>query len=1227
MAWSDHPRSRRDFQIAIICALQAEHNAVEGVLDDLYESDGSSYGKALGDPNSYTLGRIGNHHVALTYMPGIGKANAASVAQGIRSSFKNVKPALVVGVCGGVPETTDGTKIFLGDVIISTRVLQYDFGRLYSDGAVMKDTVEGNLGPPNNEIQSFLKKEAGLSARQELTDKTFRCSEELCQQPAFQTSVYPGVETDHLYSTDYRHKHQTPGVCSMCDACLTEEDEVCEFAQGASCLDLGCHKSRLISRDRLQSRSSIHFGLVASGDMVLKSAKHRDQMAQRHGVVGFEMEGAGVWNNLPTIVVTTVSDYADSHKHEKWQGYAAVVSASCAKALIEGWRPVDITLEKHASSLESRNRKELVDCLQSLSFGTIDARLHTIQRAHQNTCNWLFDSTEFQQWKSREYVESYQGVLWMKGKPGTGKSTLMKHALLHCQTECPDWSTVAYFFNARGKDALEKSPLGMLRSLIYQLVEQNLVIRKHFLPHFRDKCKKHKRDWEWYLGELRDFLLAMATKGKIQSTFIFVDALDECNEAEIRSVVSILEDLSIAATGSKSLLNICLSSRHYPTINMQKKCELIVEAQLEHNRDIVIYVKDKLKVSDAMIEKELLSKAQSIFLWVVLVVEILNQAFDEGNIGAMRAKLREIPPDLEEVFKKLLLANNRYLAETVLVLQWVLFTFEQLSPEDLYLAVKSGANPAEVKLWDRGKLPNKVIERYIITISKGLIECPKRSNGLRYRRTQFIHQSVNDFLLRNQRLQLLDPTLVPNVNGLSHDCLAKCCVSYLGANSGETSDHELPFKWYAAKYVLQHVEQADLEVEKAQVRLKQLEEHSEVLVRWTQFDWKLFNSWDAYSGIGASKMIHVLTLHGNPSLLKAYLRMPEVNVNDVGGKQRIRKGGSFTALTLAVLSKNEELLQVLISMGADINAFAGYDGNALIVALEVGRKESMEILLKAGANVNAPKGAMITPLQAAIFYGCRKDVQQSSRKPLSKMGALENTHLLLRAGADVNSVGKRHGTALQAACGGGSLEIVQALLDVGADVNIISGRYGTALQVACWKGSLEIVQALLDAGADANLLGGMHRRGLMAALQMEELVDTQACYDMATMLLKKGVNVNACDWEFGSPLCTAIAMRHLEFVPLLLKAGADVNARDRHFRSPLIAALEISDNEVIDLLLKAGAEVDIEDGEYGRRLRRAIETSAQSVIEILNGSIRISRLNLGTTSSMPQKRRRIGEGE
>lgn len=69
--------------------------------------------------------------------------------------------------------------------------------------------------------------------------------------------------------------------------------------------------------------SSVSRLQIASGDAVLRSAEHRDRTSKETEALAFEMEGAGVWEVVPALVVKGVCDHADSHKDKSWQNYAA----------------------------------------------------------------------------------------------------------------------------------------------------------------------------------------------------------------------------------------------------------------------------------------------------------------------------------------------------------------------------------------------------------------------------------------------------------------------------------------------------------------------------------------------------------------------------------------------------------------------------------------------------------------------------------------------------------------------------------------------------------------------------------------------------------------------------------------------------------------------------------------------------------------------------------------
>ncbi|KAI7976875.1 hypothetical protein EIK77_010106 [Talaromyces pinophilus] len=337
------PRSRDEFSIAIICALPLEADAVEALFDDHYDDLGHVYGKHIGDANSYITGRIHNHDVVLAYMPGMGNRRSASVARGLLVSFPGIKLTLLVGICGGVPYASDGAEVVLGDIIIGDSVIEYDFGRQYPHGFERKSGVKETLGSPNQEIQSFLGRLRTRRMRNQVQRHTAQYLQILQGMDGNEWN-YPGVSHDMLFEASYLHKHyqqQSPIEC-ICAGCHSAFGPVCEQALKSDCKKVGC-VGHLVQRRRLNAdRPSplIHIGTMASASSVMKSGQHRDQLAEQEGVIGFEMEGAGVWEVLPCVIIKGVCDYADSHKNKAWQNYAAATAASCAKGFLAYWEGV-----------------------------------------------------------------------------------------------------------------------------------------------------------------------------------------------------------------------------------------------------------------------------------------------------------------------------------------------------------------------------------------------------------------------------------------------------------------------------------------------------------------------------------------------------------------------------------------------------------------------------------------------------------------------------------------------------------------------------------------------------------------------------------------------------------------------------------------------------------------------------------------------------------------------
>jgi ankyrin repeat protein len=838
------------------------------------------------------------------------------------------------------------------------------------------------------------------------------------------------------------------------------------------------------------------------------------------------------------------------------------------------------------------------ECIRSLSFPNIDARKNDIALAHRNTCNWFLETTQYKTWVERQYLESHNGVLWIKGKPGAGKSTLLRHTLRQCQKESSDMVFAAYFFNARG-DRLEKSPLGMYRSLVLQLIEELPDCMERFLPYYANKVKRHgaSLSWEWGLGELRDFLLFELTFAHSHRIMLFIDALDECNDNEAQDVVCFLEDLSTNAL-TTNRLNICLSSRHYPNIGMKKCLNVVLEANREHAQDIIIYVKAKLRTTNARIEGEILRKADGVFMWVTLVVKMLNQAFDRGQMRALENKLREIPSDLNEILSSILEKDNSNMQETILMFQWVLFARRRLSPAQLYHAVLSGTKPEYIRAWDQLGFKTNDIENWIIHVSRGLVEVRKSH----YDETaQFVHETVKDFLLRHRQLQKFDRSLRPDAVSASHDRLKSCCLSYIEAVGDLSMDtahdsaqlpRSYPLITYASTQIFYHANEAQRGGVSQQEYLQHLvcsdsfEElvrlHDSIKVRDYDFDDDTYK----YTKIAGTELLYIFCLQGHEDLVRLILLEETTDVNE--------KGGSFgNALQAAVRGQygDEDLVRLLLEAGADVNAKGGQFGNALQAAVQ--RSETDEavvrLLLEAGADVNAQGGLHGSALQAVAQKDDGEDIDK------------EIVRLLLDEGADINAQGGQFGNALQAAIHRLDPDIPYMLIEEGANVHAQGGYWGNALQIAAASyDDPEFVQGLLWKNVDVNAQRGHFGNALQAAASFDH-------WDSMELLLKAGANVNAQGGYYGNALQAAAAPEDsdpgdsCDSVRMLLDAGADVNAQGGLFGNALqAAACRPKGEAVVRLLLEAGANVNAQGGKYGSALQAAAcQTEGEAVVRLL----------------------------
>lgn len=330
--WPSTMPNPNEYTIGWISAITPEFVAARVFLD---EEHGRPQYVSQNDNNSYVLGKIGSHNVVVATLPDgeYGTTSAAAVARDMLHSFPNVRIGLMVGIGGGAPSSKHDIR--LGDVVVSRPgggkggVFQYDFGKTIQDLSFQET---GFLNEPPGLLRAAVATLRGLYEMNghHLVEDVEERLKKIKKQKKY---ARPASESDKLYRSNVVHPPNSPDNC----------DIVC-----------GNDATYLISRherDEEDDDPAIHYGLIASGNQLIKDAYVRDKLAEQKDVLCFEMEAAGLMNHFPCLVIRGICDYSDSHKNKEWQGFAAMMAAAYARELILQVSPTQVEAEKRIGEI------------------------------------------------------------------------------------------------------------------------------------------------------------------------------------------------------------------------------------------------------------------------------------------------------------------------------------------------------------------------------------------------------------------------------------------------------------------------------------------------------------------------------------------------------------------------------------------------------------------------------------------------------------------------------------------------------------------------------------------------------------------------------------------------------------------------------------------------------------------------------------------------------------
>ncbi|KAN0120109.1 hypothetical protein V8E51_002317 [Hyaloscypha variabilis] len=693
--------------------------------------------------------------------------------------------------------------------------------------------------------------------------------------------------------------------------------------------------------------------------------------------------------------------------------------------------------------------------IDQLYFTKIDERLTSLTAAQGTTCRWFLTKPEYTSWHDVAQQPDHGGFLWIKGNPGTGKSTLMKLLFEEAKLNAKGNSskmTLSFFFHARGT-VEEKSTTGLYRSLLHQLFEKAVELRDSLEWLTADGARVIGRNG-WHEEALKQTLTHTVQKLGSRPLTIFVDALDECDKNQAAGMVCFFEELCDRAREAQIRLQICFSSRHYPTIVVQKGIEVTLEDEIGHTEDIEQYIKSKLRLGKTKSKQaeaeslryEILEKSSSIFLWVVLVLDILNSEYPDCSISIkkIRERLKEIPPKLTDLFEMILRRDGENLERLQVCLKWILFATRPLKPQELYFAIQLGLDESCSSCWDQEDVDLDQMKTYVRSSSKGLAEVTRNKAS----EVQFIHESVREFLLGKYEGQWSGVS--GNFVGHCHETLRDCCLAQLNASISqdveipdplpqaskaaqlrETITLKFPFLKYSVLNVLHHANSAQ----------QNAIEQGNFLVKFPLRRWKLLNN--------------------------AFERY------------EIRRYNDPVSMLYILAEKNlADLIRIHSQRESCFDVENGRYGPPIFAALATSSSEAVRVLF----NIQA----QIQPSTSPLYDLCKRYCQDKekwatlgrdftfSRKRgilsyVAEYGDEILLSFLIESGQSApDSVDIDNRTPLSWAAKRGHKGIVKLLLAKEADVNAADGDGRTPLRWAFENGHVDVVKLLLEKGADVN---------------------------------------------------------------------------------------------------------------------------------------------------------------
>jgi hypothetical protein len=332
--------------------------------------------------------------------------------------------------------------------------------------------------------------------------------------------------------------------------------------------------------------------------------------------------------------------------------------------------------EEMAEMLEATRRDRIQAAIvSSLWFPTMQDREDGISEAHKTTYRWIYRDPEqsYQQWDNfSQFLRTGSGAYWITGKPGAGKSTLMKFLVHNDATKeaLNAWAgarrlTMARFYFYYNGKPMQKSQIGVLRSLLHQICSAR---PKLVQVGFRDRFEamflsgEQPSTFTPTLWELKRALKAIVEHQKDGCFFFAVDGLDEydADGAEMALLAKVFKQLSSlphvkCVLSSRPLVTFEQSFEECPRLRLHELTRpditAFVEASISQHPGLQRLMVRDPSAAESFVQ-EIVDGSSGVFLWVQLVVSSLLEGLRNGDeIEDLQRRLHELPTDLEALYR------------------------------------------------------------------------------------------------------------------------------------------------------------------------------------------------------------------------------------------------------------------------------------------------------------------------------------------------------------------------------------------------------------------------------------------------------------------------------------------------------------------------------------------------------------------------------------------------